>query len=254
MIRPAAPSPRVAAVAAGILAVQAIAAAVLVAVAGPALLVIVQFDPPSIPGSSFGLVWGGSVTFFADVGIIAVPLVASVAMAAAALAARRGPRASALASTAHWIGVSQALGITVVIIALINGAGAASTIVPLYALAAGSALLGWLSDRAPRHDGTRAHLWPYAALTVFAIVPWGVVALVQITGLLLDAAASDAVRTVTLVVLVATVLWAVVEWAITRPAGPARRPTTAATLRVWAATALASIPSGAIATMALIGS
>jgi hypothetical protein len=137
-------------------------------------------------------------------------------------------------------------------VALLNGAAAASTIVLAYALAAGGGLLGWLQDRAPRQS-SRAHLWPFAFLTVLVIVPWGVIALVQITGILLGSPVSAGVRVATLVVLAATAAWAVAEWAIARPAGMARSPEGAARLRVIASTGLASVPAGAVLVLALLG-
>ena len=69
---------------------------------------------------------------------------------------------------------------------------------------------------------------------MLVIVPWGVIALVQITGLVLGAPASDGVRATTLVALAATAAWAVSEWAIARPAGIARTPEGAGRLaRGW---------------------
>ena len=184
--------------------------------------------------ASAPLVSGVLLTPEAVRGMLAVLLVTAVLQAFLVYQHGRSGLSASTASTAHWVAVSQSLGITVVIIALLNGAAAASTIVLAYALAAGGGLLGWLQDRAPRRSESRARLWPFAVLTVLVIVPWGVIALVQITGLVLGAPA-------------------VAEWAIARPAGVARTPEGAARLRVISSTGLASIPAGAVLVLALVG-
>ncbi|MER3389999.1 MAG: hypothetical protein RJQ01_08180 [Microcella sp.] len=216
------------------------------------LLVVVE-PPVLLAEGSAPLVAGVLLTPEAVRGMLAVLLVTAVLQAFVVYRRGRGEVSASTASTLHWIAVSQSLGITVVIVALLNGAAAASTIVLAYALAAGGGLLGWLQDRTPRTPGSRAHLWPFAFLTVLVIVPWGVIALVQITGLVLGAPTSGGVRIATLVVLAATAAWAVAEWAIARPAGAARTAEGAARLRVLSSTALASIPSGSVLVLALLG-
>ncbi len=225
----------------------------LVAADGGLLSVVVAFERPLAADGSFGFVAGAGVPFSPEVAML-VPLgVAGTVTALAALRSRRGALTASAASTLHWVGVSQSLGITIVIVAALNGVDEAATVVALYALAAGSGMLGWLSDRTPRHDGSRRHLWPYAFLTVLAIVPWGVVALVQVSGLVMGAPASPGVRVATLVILAATAAWAAAEWAIARPAGAARDARGAARLRIASSTALASIPSGAVIVLGLLG-
>ncbi|RZS59009.1 hypothetical protein EV141_0224 [Microcella putealis] len=223
----------------------------LVAADGGLLSVVVAFERPLAADGSFGFVAGAGVPFSPEVAML-VPLGVAVT-ALAALRARRGALTASAASTLHWVSVSQSLGITIVIVAALNGVDEAATVVALYALAAGSGMLGWLSDRTPRHDGSRRHLWPYAFLTVLAIVPWGVVALVQVTGLIAGVPATAGVRTATLVILAATAAWAAAEWAIARPAGAARDARGAARLRIASSTALASIPSGAVVVLGLLG-
>ena len=237
-----------------VLAMQALATLVVLGLADARLDVLVVVEPPMLLAEgSAPLVSGVLLTPEAVRGMLAVLLVTAVLQAFLVYQHGRSGLSASTASTAHWVAVSQSLGITVVIIALLNGAAAASTIVLAYALAAGGGLLGWLQDRAPRRSESRAHLWPFAFLTVLVIVPWGVIALVQITGLVLGAPASDGVRVTTLVVLAATAAWAVAEWAIARPAGVARTPEGAARLRVISSTGLASIPAGAVLVLALVG-
>lgn len=241
-------------VAAIVLALQALGTLVALGLTDARLDVLVLVEPPVLLGEgSAPLVTGVLLTPEAVRGMLAVLLATAVLQAFLVHRSARGALGASTASTAHWIAVSQSLGITVVIIALLNGAAAASTIVLAYALAAAGGLLGWLQDRAPRLTQSRAHLWPYAFLTVLVIVPWGVIALVQITGLALGAPASDGVRVTTLVVLAATAAWAVAEWAIARPAGVARTPEGAARLRVISSTGLASVPAGAVLVLALLG-
>lgn len=241
-------------IAAVVLALQALGTLVALGLTEARLDVLVLVEPPVLLGEgSAPLVTGALLTPEAVRGMLAVLLGTAALQAFLVHRSARGALGASAASTAHWIAVSQSLGITVVIIALLNGAAAASTIVLAYALAAGGGFLGWLQDRAPRRSESRAHLWPFAFLTVLVIVPWGVIALVQITGLVLEAPASDGVRVTTLVVLAATAAWAVAEWAIARPAGVARTPEGAARLRVVSATGLASIPAGAVLVLALLG-
>ncbi|QOD94648.1 hypothetical protein [Chryseoglobus sp. 28M-23] len=241
-------------VAAIVLALQALGTLVALGLTDARLDVLVLVEPPVLLGEgSAPLVTGVLLTPEAVRGMLAVLLATAVLQAFLVHRSARGALGASTASTAHWIAVSQSLGITVVIIALLNGAAAASTIILAYALAAAGGLLGWLQDRAPRLTQSRAHLWPYAFLTVLVIVPWGVIALVQITGLALGAPASDGVRVTTLVVLAATAAWAVAEWAIARPAGVARTPEGAARLRVISSTGLASVPAGAVLVLALLG-
>ena len=241
-------------IAAVVLALQALGTLVALGLTEARLDVLVLVEPPVLLGEgSAPLVTGALLTPEAVRGMLAVLLGTAALQAFLVHRSARGALGASAASTAHWIAVSQSLGITVVIIALLNGAAAASTIVLAYALAAGGGFLGWLQDRAPRRSESRAHLWPFAFLTVLVIVPWGVIALVQITGLVLEAPASDGVRVTTLVVLAATAAWAVAEWAIARPAGVARTPEGAARLRVVSATGLASIPAGAVLVLALVG-
>ncbi|WP_179873682.1 hypothetical protein [Microcella indica] len=241
-------------IAAVVLALQALGTLVALGLTEARLDVLVLVEPPVLLGEgSAPLVTGALLTPEAVRGMLAVLLVTAALQAFLVHRSARGALGASTASTAHWIAVSQSLGITVVFIALLNGAAAASTIVLAYALAAGGGLLGWLQDRAPRLTQSRAHLWPYAFITVLVIVPWGVIALVQITGIVLGAPASDGVRVTTLVVLAVTAAWAVAEWAIARPAGVARSPEGAARLRVIASTGLASIPAGAVLVLALLG-
>lgn len=256
MTLPPPPAARPLALSALVLAAQLLASVVVVALlASNAVLlgVVVEFEVPLAASGSFGNVVGAGVRFSPEVAMLVMLAVAGVVAALAVVRSRLGALSPSAASTLHWVGVSQSLGITIVIVAALNGVDEAATIVALYALAAGSGMLGWLSDRTPRHDGSRAHLWPYAFLTVLAIVPWGVVALVQVTGLVMGAPASPSVRVATLAILAATAAWAIAEWAIARPAGAARDARGAARLRIASSTALASIPSGAVIVLGLLG-
>ena len=249
----AAPRPADSRVAAVVLTLQALVTLVVLGVTEAHRDLLVVVEPPRVlPEGSAPLVAGVLLTPEAVRAMLAVLLVTAVLQAFLVYRHGRPGLSAAAASTVHWIAVSQSLGITVVVMALLNGAAAASTIVLAYALAAGGGLLGWLQDRTPR-QASRGHLWPFAFLTVLVIVPWGVIALVQITGLALGAPASDGVRVTTLVVLAVTAAWAVAEWAIARPAGIARAPEVAARLRVVSTTALASVPAGAVLVLVLLG-
>jgi len=241
-------------IAAVVLALQAFVTLVVLGATDARLETFVSIAPPLIPlETSAPLVAEVLVSAEAVRGILAALLVVCVVQAILTVMSRRGTLSARTASTLHWVAASQALGITIVIVALLNGAGVAATIVLGYALAASGGMLGWLQDRTARAESSRGHLWAYAFMTVLVIVPWGAVALVQITGLVLGAPASAGVRITTLVILAVTAVWAAAEWAIARPAGVARTSEGAARLRILSVTMLASVPAGAVLVLAVAG-
>lgn len=115
-------------------------------------------------------------------------------------------RASAASTTADsrrsawwYLEASQASGITMFLIAQLNGITETGTLVLCYAVAAGSVALLWVQSRRPTES--RADPWPFSVAAAIAIVPWGVVALYQVTGLVVSSPPSPIVRVVTVVVL-----------------------------------------------------
>ncbi|WP_235451484.1 hypothetical protein [Yonghaparkia sp. Root332] len=111
----------------------------------------------------------------------------------------------------RWLELSQSASITIVLVALLNGVSEAGVLVALYALAAGAVLLLWIQDRqtAPGPRG----LAPFSAGAAIGIVPWGVVALYQVTRLLVGEPVSDVVSAGTIaLLLLAAASWFSVWW------------------------------------------
>jgi len=106
---------------------------------------------------------------------------------------------------------SQVSGITVFLIAQLNGTTDVTALVPLYAIAAGATLFLVLHDR----DGDA---WTYSFGAAVGIVPWGVIAFAQIGSGLVGDGPSGIVRVITLGMLaLAIASWAVIRLITTRP-------------------------------------
>lgn len=104
--------------------------------------------------------------------------------------------------------LSQIAGITVFIVALLNGITEAGTLIVLYAVAAASVGVLWVQGRA--EADLRAAAWPYSLAAALAIVPWGVVALYQVVGIVISAPPAPIVRVLTIVILLlAAAMWLV---------------------------------------------
>lgn len=111
----------------------------------------------------------------------------------------------------RWLELSQTAGITVVLVALLNGVSEAGVLVAVYALAAGAVVLLWLQDR--HTTPGRSGLGAFSAGAAIAIVPWGVVALYQVTRLVVGEPVSDLVSVGTIALLVlAAAQWFSVWW------------------------------------------
>lgn len=111
----------------------------------------------------------------------------------------------------RWLELSQTASITVVLVALLNGVSEAGVLVALYALAAGAVLLLWIQDRQTT-PGPRG-LAPFSAGAAIGIVPWGVVALYQVTRLVVGEPVSDVVSAGTIaLLLLAASSWSSAWW------------------------------------------
>lgn len=111
----------------------------------------------------------------------------------------------------RWLELSQTSGITIVLVLLLNGASEAGVLVSGYALAAGAVVLLWIQDRqtAPGRRG----LAPFSAGAAIGIVPWGVVALYQVTRLVVGEPVGDVVGAGTIaLLLLAAAQWFAVWW------------------------------------------
>lgn len=104
---------------------------------------------------------------------------------------------------------SQLAGITVFLVAQLNGITEVTSLVPLYAIAAGATLFLPLMERERTTGGTGRT--PFMLGAAVGIVPWGVIAFAQIGGILTGHAPDATARVITLVALALAALhWAAV--------------------------------------------
>ena len=109
----------------------------------------------------------------------------------------------------RWIEYSQVGGVVAFLVAQLNGIAEVTSLVPIYALGAGVALLLVLHDR--RSLPGRAGLWAFSFGAAIGVVPWGVIAFAQIGGTLAGVGVSVLVRVVTVAALLGlTAVWVIV--------------------------------------------
>ena len=151
--------------------------------------------------------FGDSVEPFARVDFAAaaaiVVLVGAAAHATLALiAADDGVRSRLL----QLVAFAQASGITLFLVAQVNGVTEAGALILVYAFGGGAAGLLWLQAR-ESDDRLRAR-WPFSFGAGLAVVPWGVVALYQVVAVVAGAPPAPIVRVLTVVVLfIAALAW-----------------------------------------------
>ncbi|GAA1697163.1 hypothetical protein GCM10009792_16360 [Microcella alkalica] len=111
----------------------------------------------------------------------------------------------------RWLELSQTASITVVLVALLNGVAESGVLVALYALAAGAVVLLWLQDR--QTTPGLAGLGAFSAGAAIGIVPWGVIAIYQVTRLVLGEPVGDVVGIGTIALLaLSAAQWFSVWW------------------------------------------
>jgi Heliorhodopsin len=122
---------------------------------------------------------------------------------------RRRVRLDADRHLPRWIEYSQVGGIVGFLVAQLNGITEVTSLVPIYALGAGVALLLVLHDR--RTVEGRRGLPAFSFGAALGVVPWGVIAFAQIGGTLAGVGVSVPVRIVTVAALLGlTAVWFVV--------------------------------------------
>jgi hypothetical protein len=111
--------------------------------------------------------------------------------------------------TSRWIEYSQVGGVVAFLVAQLNGITEVTSLVPIYALGAGVALLLVLHDR--RTASGRAGLRAFSYGAAIGVVPWGVIAFAQIGGTLAGVGVGPAVRIATVAALLGvTAVWVIV--------------------------------------------
>lgn len=171
------------------------------AATGASILLPIELSAPAVnPIGVFG-----RVDFAAAAAV--VMLVGAVSHAWSALDIARHPNGHR-ARLLQLISFAQSSGITVFLVAQLNGVSEAGTLVLIYAVAAGAPGVLWLQAREVG-DRLRA-AWPYSFGAGLAAVPWGVIALYQIVGVVAGSPPSPIVRVMTIVILVLAALawWA----------------------------------------------
>ena len=163
------------AIAAAILAIEAVVVGVTVANARTLLLpVTVDLD-------------GGITLATVNLGVAAIVLLAFSALC-------RGVSALWPAQVIRWIEWSQVSAVTVFLIAQLNGIRDVAALVVLYALTAAASLFLLVHER----SGGR---WPFAYGAAVGIVPWGVIALYQIGAIVAGDDPAPIIRVITIAML-----------------------------------------------------
>lgn len=139
---------------------------------------------------------------FAAAATVVVLIGAAVHAVLALRAAGDGVRSRLL----QLVAFAQASGITVFLVAQLNGVTEAGALILVYAFGGGAVGLLWLQAR-EAGDRLRAR-WPYSFGAGLAVVPWGVVALYQVVAVIAGAPPAPIVRVLTVVILlIAAFAW-----------------------------------------------
>jgi len=187
--------------------VHAVAAAAYLVIAVALITVALAQASPLLPVALTFRVGGPGV--FAAVDLAAagavVMVIAALSRLAIVLPGRGAGRVTVVG--ARMIELSQTGAITVFLVAQLNGVVEAGALILVYAIAASAVGVLWMHSRAPQSAQRSA--WPYSLGAAVAVVPWGIVALYQIAGLLTPTPAAPVVRVLTIVLLVlAAAAWA----------------------------------------------
>lgn len=137
-----------------------------------------------------------------------VMLIAAGARILVGASAARG--ASPRVVGARMLELSQTAAITVFLVAQLNGVAEAGTLILVYAIAASAVGVLWMHSRAL--PAAQRSPWPYSVAAAIAVVPWGIVALYQVAGLL----AGDPPAVLVRVLTVALLLLGAAAWAVER--------------------------------------
>jgi hypothetical protein len=146
----------------------------------------------------------------AIVPIAVVSLSAAVAVLSGWSAIARFARGLVTSPRARAVEHSQVAGVTVFLVAQLNGITAVTSLVPLYTIAAGSTLFLLLSEQDREAGGSGRR--PFILGSAVGIVPWGVIAFQQVGSIIAGSPPDPLVRVVTIaVLLVAAAQW-VASW------------------------------------------
>ncbi|UTT62467.1 hypothetical protein [Microcella humidisoli] len=110
------------------------------------------------------------------------------------------------------VAFAQSSGITLFLVAQLNGVTEVGALILVYAFGGGAAGLLWLQAR-ESDDRLRAR-WPFSFGAGLAVVPWGIVALYQVVGLVAGDPPAPIVRVLTVLILIVVALawWTERRW------------------------------------------
>lgn len=148
---------------------------------------------------------GAAVGTFAHVDLAAASaIVVLIGAATHAVLAVRDAGGGVQSRLLQLVAFAQASGITLFLVAQLNGVTEAGALILVYAFGGGAAGLLWLQAR-ESGDGLRAR-WPYSFGAGLGVVPWGIVALYQVVALIAGAPPAPIVRAITVVILLIAAL------------------------------------------------
>jgi len=197
-----------------LLAAQAVALAVVVAASHPAGALPAVVHLRGADGATTAVPLAAVAPGWAAVVLLALGAVARLALVPRAVGRRRCDAIARNRHPARWWEWSFTLPIAVFLVAQLNGVAEVPALVLVYAVTAGAVLTAALQELVP--TGPRLPLMLAAAV---GIVPWGVIAFVQVGAGLAGHPPSGVVRVLTLVALVgAAAFW----WLLQREQGRVR--------------------------------
>lgn len=156
---------------------------------------------------------GTEIGVFAQVDFAAASAIVVLIGATAHLALALGAAGDGVrARLPQLVAFAQASGITLFLVAQLNGVTEAGTLILVYAFGGGAAGLLWLQAR-ETDDRLRAR-WPFSFGAGLAVVPWGIVALYQVVALVAGSPPAPVVRVLTVIVLLVVALawWVERRW------------------------------------------
>jgi hypothetical protein len=150
-----------------------------------------------------------SVDFAAAAAIVLLIGAAVHAVLALGLVRDSGGRAP---RSLQLVAFAQSSGITLFLVAQLNGVTEAGALILVYAFGGGAAGLLWLQAR--ESDDRRRARWPFSFGAGLAVVPWGIVALYQVVGLVAGDPPAPIVRVLTVLILIVVALawWTERRW------------------------------------------
>lgn len=165
----------------------------MLAVAAVVVALVVASRPP-LQFAVTADIGGGIQLAQVNLGVAVTVLLAFAALC-------RAVAAVCASAVVRWVEWSQVSGVTVFLVAQLNGVHDVAALVAVYALTSGATLFLVLHERG---DASR---WPFSFGAAVAIVPWGIIAFYQVGSIVVGQNPTALVRVTTIVLLVAAGLY-----------------------------------------------